>query len=391
MTDTLTSTIERTFGLRPRPDAHRRIERILESNPALGLAAPAAATQLWSCAEAYSVPESYFNRHAEQFEALLTWARGRQTSRSAPLRVWSAGCAGGEEAYSVALALCPSGGASELRTVQILGTDMSTVAVSRAREARYSHWALRGASPEFLSRYFDKERDGRFRLRLPWRGMATFERDSLLQRAARFAPGSLDVVLFRNVAVYLEPETIERFYEQVQRVLSPGGLLLTAAADQQPQVELFGAAHPRLTTVHTPLAAQRESLNAARTLPPLEVPAPQHSLSGTSRVSSVVPPVSYIRPKLESQPATEGSLLLLEAQRLIAGDQFDDAHTRLRRGLYLYQSDPQFRFWLAVTLRAQGDRDGAAREVRQLLLEHGGKPELTELLRAAVELAESVA
>jgi chemotaxis protein methyltransferase CheR len=135
-----------------------------------------------------TVGETYFYRDSGQFETLRNEilpdiARRRPGTT---IRAWSAGCATGEEPYSLAILFQEEG----LRA-SLLATDISMRALARAQEATYGAWSLRGADAAYRDRYFDRVRD-RFVLRADVRREVRFQIHNL---AAADYPGDFDLIL----------------------------------------------------------------------------------------------------------------------------------------------------------------------------------------------------
>ncbi len=146
------------------------------------------------------------------------------------LRFWSAGCASGEEAYSLAILLEEEGLAGQAR---ILATDISTAALAKARHAVYQAWSLRGSQPDWWPRYFRQDGDkfrliGRIRRRVEFR---------LLNLAEDPYPGALDgtpgmdLILCRNVLIYLERRVVRTIAQRLFEALRSGGWLVTGPSD----------------------------------------------------------------------------------------------------------------------------------------------------------------
>jgi chemotaxis protein methyltransferase CheR len=179
-----------------------------------------------------TVGETYFFREPGHFDFLQEALAQLRTCRPPDhvLRAWSAGCASGEEAYSLAI-LFEEEGVGE--RAHILGTDISRTALARARQAVYSSWSLRGAGAARASRYLHPRGGGlvlddRFRYRV------TFEYLNLaLDVYPSLATGTwgMDLILCRNVLIYLDPDTVRRIGRRLFEALAPGGWLLTASSD----------------------------------------------------------------------------------------------------------------------------------------------------------------
>ena len=179
-----------------------------------------------------------FFRDPDVFEALKSTAFAEMLvghDPEAPIRVWAAGCASGEEAYSLAMALVEYVESASLQTpIQIFGTDLSEPSISKARTGLYPASIAEVVSAERLSRFFVAEPGG-FRVTKALRDLCVFSRQNIL----RDPPFShLDLVSCRNVLIYLEPTLQQRVYPVFHYALDPNGILLlgnaesvTAAAD----------------------------------------------------------------------------------------------------------------------------------------------------------------
>jgi chemotaxis protein methyltransferase CheR len=179
-----------------------------------------------------TVGETYFFREPAHFQFIRdSVLRGLTSRRPDPaLRVWSAGCASGEEAYSLAILLREEGFADH---AFVLATDISRAALAQTREATYSRWALRGADAPFIGRYF-RVAGERFRLTPTIRDRVTVEYLNLtLDSYPSIATQTygMDVVLCRNVLIYFGTDAISRVAALLQECLAPGGWLITGPSD----------------------------------------------------------------------------------------------------------------------------------------------------------------
>lgn len=144
------------------------------------------------------------------------------------LRIWSAACSEGHELYTVAMLLDRSGG---LSGHHLLGSDCRPEALRRAREGVFAPGALRGLEEGLRGRYFredgeDVRVDERLRAAVRW------EAGDLLREVK---PGPWDVVLWRNMAIYLRPEVAKDLWSRIGREVRQGGYLVTGKAEQPPR------------------------------------------------------------------------------------------------------------------------------------------------------------
>lgn len=154
--------------------------------------------------------------------------RRARAAGSAELQLWSVGCAGGEEAYSLALLvddLAPAGLA-----VSILGTDVSAPALESARAGRYAPARLAAVPAKVLDRYFTREGDD-YRLSSAVRDRVSFARHDLL--AAEDFPAA-DLILCRNVLIYFTRAEQERVVARFAAALPAGGVLVLGGTETLP-------------------------------------------------------------------------------------------------------------------------------------------------------------
>jgi chemotaxis protein methyltransferase CheR len=200
------------------------------------LAGPAEWQEEWRIlAERLTVGETYFFRYWDHFRAfaeiVLPAYKGPQGG-SRRLRVLSAGCASGEEAYSLAMLIqerVTESTQSGATTIQ--GIDINPSVIEKARKGRYSTWSLRDTPPHFRERHFRAEgRD--FVLDPAIRSMVTFEERNLIEPDPVFwHPGAFDVVFCRNVTMYFPLDVTRAVIARIARSLTPGGFLFLGHAE----------------------------------------------------------------------------------------------------------------------------------------------------------------
>ncbi|HEU4721642.1 MAG TPA: protein-glutamate O-methyltransferase CheR, partial [Gemmatimonadaceae bacterium] len=178
-----------------------------------------------------TVGETYFFREPEQLRFIRDSVLPALASRKGDgaVHVWSAGCATGEEPYSIAILLHELG---LMPRASIVGTDISRERLAIAARGRYGAWSLRGVPSDVVRRHFD-ERDGRLTLKADRRRPVRFTPLNLA--AAVCAPGvthgTMDLVLCRNVLIYFDRPTIERVARLLLGSLSEDGWLFLGASD----------------------------------------------------------------------------------------------------------------------------------------------------------------
>lgn len=155
-----------------------------------------------------------------------------------PVRVWSAGCATGEEAYTIAMLLIEEVSRREVKPqIQIFASDLHRTAIEKAREGLYSGDIESDIAPERLKRFFDEE-DGGYRIRKEVRDLVIFAPHNLL---ADPPFSRLDLVSCRNLLIYLERDVQRAVVDLFHYALNPEGFLLLGPAEIVASAELFRA------------------------------------------------------------------------------------------------------------------------------------------------------
>jgi two-component system CheB/CheR fusion protein len=170
-----------------------------------------------------------FFREPESFQIIARDVLPSFESASGhPLRMWVAGCATGEEAYSLAIIVREAlGGALEHERVQIFGTDVSDSAVSFARQGLYPATVADDISPQRLEQFFTKS-DGGYQVTKVLRDMCVFARQDL----TRDPPFShLELICCRNVLIYMDSSLQRKLLSMFHYALKPEGFLVLGQAE----------------------------------------------------------------------------------------------------------------------------------------------------------------
>ncbi|OGA24301.1 MAG: hypothetical protein A3I02_06510 [Betaproteobacteria bacterium RIFCSPLOWO2_02_FULL_67_26] len=245
----------------------------------------AAMREWFALAEELTVGETYFFRNIDQFRAFAKACLPERVHARAgrrKLTLLSAGCASGEEAYTLAIGVrehLPD----PAWEVTILGVDVNPAALERAAKARYSEWALRETPPEIRSRWF--RQTGR-----------EFQLDDTIQRCVKFEarnlvdddielwrPARYDVVFCRNVMMYFTPGQMQALIDRISRSLAPGGYLFLGHAETLHR--LSQDFHLRHT--HETFYYQRREDNDPHARPPCPPTAPSALAAAVPLVAAV--------------------------------------------------------------------------------------------------------
>ena len=414
------SALTRKFGLRPRSSWEEELPRAL--GRVMASRGVTHRTQLPDellCADVgllrelaghLTVCETFFFRHREQLDQAVEHidselGRGRQQ-----VTLWSAGCSTGEEPYSVRMLLAERLGTLSER-VKIIACDISRPALTAADRAVYGDWSLRGVSPELIERYFSREAGGKRRVGAAYRSGIEFRHLSILETAAQLEAESVEVVLFRNVGVYLEPAANDACHAAFARILRVGGLLIqaptdpvpprtefrrlerstaslygrrgpgTPAGDEQVQAQgsatkgsLFPHVGPRALVPWTQQIVRQQPFGAGRLEDLLESPLVPPATGPDERTAQITrlgnggrigEALEHVETLLEDDPTcAEG--YLLRAQLHLAEKHVDRAMEDLRRVLFIAPEHRIGRYWYAVVLQRLGRTAQVLGQLREL-------------------------
>lgn len=176
-----------------------------------------------------TVTISRFYRNRRTFDALGDRVLPLLASGGETVRAWSAGCASGEEAYTLRIVWEERG--LDPARLRVTATDIDGPSLARARAARYDPSSLREVPPEIAARHFRREQ-GKFRVSDPLRAGVTFFRHDLQREDP---PGAFDLVLCRNTAfTYFDLPDRLRAAGRIASALSPGGFLVIGRTEALP-------------------------------------------------------------------------------------------------------------------------------------------------------------
>lgn len=266
------------------------------------LSSPFADDQIRMLAGYLHVEETYFFRDLPVWgilqNSILQPLIASREGTNQRLRLWSASCHTGEEAYSIAITLART--ALPHRQdwkCSILATDMSPDALRCAKLGIYSPWSFRGTSPDIRARYFRPLTNGQFAIRPEIRQMVTFAQANLLSSTPIPNSGLMDVIFCRNVLLYFTPERVERVLKRFYDTLSDGGWLIVG-----PEESTYLTASPFVPVMKQGITVYRKELRPYRKS--VVFPAARtETSSSTPRAlpPRVFPPLAAESPQLHSE------------------------------------------------------------------------------------------
>jgi len=328
----------------------------LEPDAFLRLLLLREASAVESFIEHAVIGETYFFRHPEH---LHTLARLAGSHPGPVFHVWSAGCATGEEPYSIAMAML-SAGMPEGR-FRVLATDVSGRALQRAREGVYGPWSLRRIEPELERRFLAQRGEEEVSVVPQVRRSVDFRRHNLAVDAPPAA--GLDAIFCRNVLIYFPPELVRQVLARFVAALAPGGLLFVAPAEVPLTngLGLESVAAEGSVALRVPSSRWTRPAVVARAERPRPVPP--------RRSQPVPPPPVMVEPvpappvaRVEA-PASPAQLrLALDAARAGRFEEAEMLAHEAAKGLV-----PEAYLLLAMVAEGRGDLNGAVEAVRKAL------------------------
>lgn len=345
--DTLRLAAEKT-GLRIPPDMHGRFDSMLRERAIrLGYASAEAYRAFLRSEESgseweeivrhFTSFETFFFRDHGQFDLLrlhLLPELIKRHSHDRTLRLWSAGCASGEEAYSMAMLVDMMLPQREDWNIFILGTDINSHAIARARQGRYGKWSFRMVPDGLQQRYFHSAGD-EWALDDRIRSMVTFRVSNLVSERFPDADAELhdmDLILCRNLFIYFAPAAVSAVAEKFTATLAEDGYLMTAHTEligyeaQGLESRLFAEGvvyQKRAVQAAAPVAAPAMHL-------PSHPPLPSRALPQSRPVPHAAAAPAPGKPQLH-----HAAELAAEARKLADRGEYELAEQKCRESLAL--------------------------------------------------------
>ncbi len=351
-----------------------------------------------------TVGESYFFRISKHFDALkkhifpqLISERSRTSRR---IRIWSAGCAAGDEAYSLAIALRQCLPSIDTWNITILATDIDQDSLRRARQGTYSEWSFRELDPVLKNLYF--RFDGkRWAISDEIKRMVDFDYLNLVEDSypsLTTNTNAMDVIFCRNVTIYFSQETTNRVIQKLYNALVDKGWLFVGASEpnlvtyrdfnainhdgsvvyQKDTIEA-PPMRPYVPQVLTPMRPTIQTPAAAPTAPePVAVqPAAAETRSETEfshydralaliQDGDVDEAISVLFQQIEERPEHATSYALLAKTYANLG-QLEQAQHWAERAIQEDRLLAEAHYTLALIYEEQGLRDKATESLRKTL------------------------
>ncbi len=184
-----------------------------------------------------TVNETYFFRENHQFETLIQLILKEivAQSKNRTIRILSAPCSTGEEPYSIAMHLLEERRILQQKDIEIVGIDIDSTCIARAKEATYSRRSLRSTPENIAQKYFNIQGQD-YKLKDEVKGAVQFQRINVFDKKQISSLGKFDVIFSRNMLIYFDDaskkEVVLSFYD----MLNYGGYLLLGHAEYMSRI-----------------------------------------------------------------------------------------------------------------------------------------------------------
>lgn len=330
-----------------------------------------------------TINETSFFRFPAQFDALRDQVIPEILQGKSPgdrqFRVWSAGCSTGEEPYTIAMTLLDSTLEPLGYQMEVMGSDVSTQALDRAKAGVYPARALNNLSQNVIQRWFEAVPDGHRPVRRV-RDLCSFHFHNLIKEPYPLAfMSTWDVIFCRNVTIYFRVESTRRVVDHFYEALNPGGYLfighsetLTSVSDRFEPVEINGVflyrkpLEKRVISFSEVAAARRSARRTVDERPPrrtaLRAEADHAEKPARRRVSAATPVVATS----DADPATVEQLVA-RAHELLEEARASEALELALRALALQPDNLHAHVVAAFAYADAGDLDAATAQAEDAL------------------------
>ncbi len=382
--------IESRIGFAGDPSRHRQLGEILErrirENGCAGsaqylelLESPRRGTlEVRALAEAITVGESYFFRCREQFTALAdavvpAWREANPAGGT--MRILSAGCAGGEEPYTLALVVRDALMDRPDCGVSVLAVDLNAPLLARAEEGRFTEWSFRGVGELERTRFARKD-GSHWEVDAALKALVRFEERNLAtDDDGLWGNGAFDVVFCRNVLIYFSGQATVDLVRRIERALVPGGWLFLGTAETlRGTTNAFDLCHTHGSFYYRRRGAgsvdagippdgalEIPAVGVAGDSWPADIAASSHHVRDLALAASASPGASegLARPALAGEDAPD--VLVARAAMLLELGDFPAAEAVGRRAMALDGLLPDAHYVVGLCRERSGDPDEALR------------------------------
>ncbi len=317
-----------------------------------------------------TVNETCFFRNPAQFDALRRHVlpeiiARKQAAGEKTIRIWSAGCSTGEEAYSVAITLAETLPDPKKWRIDILATDISRQVLADAQRACYGDHALREIPPAVLRRYFKPREDGKQCLDQSIVDMVSFNYHNLVKEPyPLLILGGWDIIFCRNVTIYFKLDTVREVVSGFYNALRDGGYLFIGHAESLYKV------NDNFIPVHLDGAYVYKKDISAREAAPETGVVPLIVAAGQDKKAKIqVKPRKMVKPapRKEFRREEDKEGLYARAYEHFVREEFDEAAALAVKYVKVDPDSPVGHVLLANIYINQGRNERALKEARVVL------------------------
>ncbi|MBC8238766.1 MAG: protein-glutamate O-methyltransferase CheR [Helicobacteraceae bacterium] len=193
---------------------------------------------------AITVNETYFFRERDQFEVLVNKILPelhKTMPVDRPLRILSSPCSTGEEPYSMILHILEEGNLIEQRDIEVVGIDIDSTVIDKAKAAKYSSRSIHAIPKDILGRWFEKKGLA-YELSEDLKGTVDLHVTNIFDKAQMRKLGKFDVIFSRNMLIYFDDASRKEVAMTFYDMLNPGGYVLLGHAEYMSRiVSIFNA------------------------------------------------------------------------------------------------------------------------------------------------------
>lgn len=303
------------------------------------LTSDSAESELPHLATHLTVGETYFFRHMQIFDSfhqeIIPSVLDNHPEKNKSIRMWSAGCSSGEEAYSIAMILNMHKDHLSPFDMRIYASDINTTLLNKAKSGRYTPWSFRETPESWIDKFFVADGKKSYCVRDDIKKHVVFSVINLLDDAFpsyRHPVGEMDIIFCRNVLIYFDDDQIRTIVEKLHKCLRYDGWLITAPAEA-PAVpdDLFKPVKIGQNFYFKPIDPNAEPekevfVEKKRVLKPV-VPKKASSVGKRQFVTRRVKPVTPVKEAKEHEKRSVSSLPGVSGTH-------DDAIKKFRAGNY---------------------------------------------------------
>lgn len=182
-----------------------------------------------------TINETYFFRDFPQFESFAEYClpeltARKEQNRETSLKIWSAGCASGEEPYTIAIVLREMLENFRQWRIEIIASDIDQTILKKAQKAVYPERSIRDVPPEYLRKYFDY-RNNQYQLKSEIKQMVEFEHLNLGDKEIVRKKSGFDFIFCRNVLIYFDDISRKQLVDHFYLALKPGGYIFLGSSE----------------------------------------------------------------------------------------------------------------------------------------------------------------